>query len=528
MIFGQTSMALKHPFLDYEPLRRSTSSTSADEQTVNDKSDFKRRETSRTADDKQHRKRDEASAQCEVRYKESVAADMLSASRKRDLESHESQERNISGPEDKSEPKAVREKWFLKRGHSISFGGVFLFTAFVFFRPYELFPSLSWLSSAAFWIAIATLVAYVLTQMGLEGTITARPREVNLVLLLLLTGALSIPLALEPGRAFNSFTEFLKVVLIFIVMINVVRTEKRLNRLWILVLIASCWISIDAINDYRMDRLGLQGVRIKGVIGGLFDNPNDLALHLVTMIPIALALFFKSRNPLLKVLFLVTIMLIAGGVVATFSRGGFFALLAVGVVLLWKFARRSRLLIAPLAAAVVVLFMLLAPAGYGTRVSTTSDESAMARLDDLKRSLFIAVRHPLFGVGMNNYILFSNFDKATHNAYTQVASEMGVAAAAFYILFIIAPFKGLRRIENETYQVKSRRRFYYMAIALQASLAGYIVASFFASVAYLWYIYYLVAYSVCLRRLYDSDAERDLARPELPANDNFQDKSIFG
>ena len=128
---------------------------------------------------------------------------------------------------------------------------------------------------------------------------------------------------------------------------------------------------------------------------------------------------------------------------------------------------------------------------------------------------------------MDNYILFSNSNKATHNAYTQVASEMGAAAAVFYILFILAPFRGLRRIEHETYQVKSRRRFYYTAIALQASLAGYMVASFFASVAYLWYIYYLVAYSICLRRLYDSVVERDLARLELPANGNFQNKSIF-
>ena len=36
----------------------------------------------------------------------------------------------------------------------------------------------------------------------------------------------------------------------------------------------------------------------------------------------------------------------------------------------------------------------------------------------------------------------------------------------------------------------------------QASLAGYMVTSFFASVAHLWYVYYLVAYAVSLRRLY--------------------------
>ncbi|MGH9875506.1 MAG: O-antigen ligase family protein [Pyrinomonadaceae bacterium] len=418
--------------------------------------------------------------------------------------------------DEKIEVTEVKEKWILKRGHTISFAGLFLFTALVFFRPYELFPSLSWLSSAAFWIALATISAYVLTQLGLEGAITVRLREVNLIFLLLITGALSIPLALEPTRAFFSFVEFQKVVLIFIVLVNVVRTEKRLNQIWILILIATCVLSLGAINDYRLNRFALQGVRIKGMIGGLFDNPNDLALHLVTMMPIALALFLKSRNPLTKVIFLMMVILILAGVVTTFSRGGFVALMATALVLLWKVAGRSRWLLAPLVILLVVLFVVFAPHGYGTRVSTTSDESAVARIDDMKRSLFIAVRHPIFGVGMDNYILFSNLNKATHNAYTQVAAEMGAAAAVFYLLFIIAPFKGLRRVEREAFELKSKRRFYYAAIALQASLAGYMVASFFASVAYLWYIYYLVAYSVCLRRIYDSSVARDVAELSNP------------
>jgi hypothetical protein len=33
------------------------------------------------------------------------------------------------------------------------------------------------------------------------------------------------------------------------------------------------------------------------------------------------------------------------------------------------------------------------------------------------------------------------------------------------------------------------------------------VASFFASVAYYWNIYYLVGYAVCLRRLYEASGE---------------------
>src|SRR4029079_3627655 len=166
--------------------------------------------------------------------------------------------------------------------------------------PYEL-PSLMWLSKAAFWIALATLIIFLLTQLGLENSLTARPREVTLILLLSLTVILSIPLALEPGKAVDSFIEFLKVVLIFIVMVNVVRTETRLKTLWILVLIATCMLCVNAVNDYRLGLLALKGTRIKGSIGGLFDNPNDLALHLVTMFPIALALGFGSRYHLLKV-----------------------------------------------------------------------------------------------------------------------------------------------------------------------------------------------------------------------------------
>ena len=137
----------------------------------------------------------------------------------------------------------------------------------------------------------------------------------------------------------------------------------------------------------------------------------------------------------------------------------------------------------------------------------------MARLDDLKRSVFIAARHPVVGVGMDNYILFSNANKVTHNAYTQVAAEMGAAALVIYILFIVAPFKGLRKIEQQSFGNKSERRFFYAATALQASLVGYMVASFFASVAFLWYIYYIVAYAVCLRRIYDSAMEKNMATP---------------
>jgi O-antigen ligase len=120
----------------------------------------------------------------------------------------------------------------------------------------------------------------------------------------------------------------------------------------------------------------------------------------------------------------------------------------------------------------------------------------------LKRSIWVALRYPLFGVGLGNFHHKSVQELGTHNAYTQVASEMGIPAMIAYIIFLVHPLRKLRMIERELFERNENSRFYYLSIGLQASLVGYMVASFFAAVAYQWYIYYLVAYAIALRRIY--------------------------
>jgi putative inorganic carbon (HCO3(-)) transporter len=403
--------------------------------------------------------------------------------------------------------------WILKRGHALTFCGLFIFTFLVYFRPYELFPSLAWLSRSALVVAILTLALFIPTQLGLENRITARLREVKLALGLLLTGLLSIPLALDPSLAFKGVIEFFKVVVIFIVTVNVVRTERRLRGLILLVLSVSCVLSLAALNDYVHGNLALQGRRIAGLIGGLFSNPNDLALHLVTVIPISLTLFLGSRGPLKKGLYLTCSLLLTAGLVATFSRGGFLGFLCMIGFLAWKIARRNRVIVGVLALTVVLMGVALAPSAYRSRLATTDDDSALARTDEQKRSILVAARHPLFGVGMDNYILYSNTNKATHNAYTQVAAEMGLVAFGLYVWFLVTPFNRLRWVEAATRNSKRKPPAYYLAIGLQASLVGYMVVSVFASVAYQWYVYYLVAYAICLQRL--TFADSNLSKPSI-------------
>src|SRR6185369_678943 len=84
------------------------------------------------------------------------------------------------------EPPAIKGE-LLKRGHSLTYLGVFTFTLLVYLRPYELFPSLAWLSRSALVVAVLTLAVFIPTQLGLENRISARLREVKLAVALLVT-----------------------------------------------------------------------------------------------------------------------------------------------------------------------------------------------------------------------------------------------------------------------------------------------------------------------------------------------------
>jgi hypothetical protein len=55
--------------------------------------------------------------------------------------------------------------------------------------------------------------------------------------------------------------------------------------------------------------------------------------------------------------------------------------------------------------------------------------------------------------------------------------------------------------ENHLADPAHRRTAYYLSVGIQAASVAYIVCSLFASIQYLWYLYYPVAYAIALRRL---------------------------
>ena len=420
---------------------------------------------------------------------------------------------------------------FLKPGHVFSYAALFVFTIVLYARPAEFYPS-PITNSLALIVGIVTLACFIATQISLEGKLTARPSEVNLVLLFMLTALLSIPLAIDPAAAWHEFSgAFIRCVVIFVVMVNVVRTPFRLKSLVLMTIVVSIWLSIGALNDYRLGLTTVEGYRVSGRGDGIFGNPNDMALHLVTVIPLTIALFFVTRRFISRIVYVVSALVMISAVILTFSRGGFLGLLVASAFLAYKLGYRRRLTIAVAGVVVLLTLLALAPGNYPVRLasifvpSLDPVGSAGMRREILLRSILTAIRHPLLGIGMGNFHIVSIHELVTHNAYTQVASELGIAALVIYTMFMVTPLRKLGQIVSATRVAGRKSNYYYLAIGLQASLLGYMVSSFFASVAYLWYVYYLVAYAVCLRRMYESETGESVVikkrhrQVERPADD---------
>jgi putative inorganic carbon (hco3(-)) transporter len=406
---------------------------------------------------------------------------------------------------------------------NIAFAGFFVFTFLLYARPQEMFPELFGSIPLVKLVAIGTLLAYFIAKLTAGERLTRWTLELCMVLVIAALGILFTPIAAAPQDSLNLLTDvFLKVVIIFLLMINLIDTGDRLRAIIKLSVLCGTGLAVFAIFNYFTGNFMVEGKRttnrVAGIVAGMFGNPNDLALSLDLLLPLCVALALSSRG-WKRTFFFICTALLAVGVVVTFSRGGFLGLVALSLVLLWKLSRRNRGLTILAFLVATGFFLVAMPSGYSSRLTTifSYEEdptgSAQARRELLDRAFQVASNHLVVGVGMGNFHIYSIREQVAHNSYLEISAELGIAGLIAYLILIFAPLRGLRRIERETRTaprgalIKGRdappeQQAYYLSVALQAAFVAYIVCSFFGSVQYLWHIYYLVAYAVSLRQIY--------------------------
>jgi O-antigen ligase len=401
-----------------------------------------------------------------------------------------------------------RDRWLVRNGHFVTYIGLYLFSIMVLFRPYEIVPGLGFMSATAFYFAIVTLAIYIPSQLATEGNLTMFSTEVKAILAMALIALVTIPIAKEPGLAWEKFNDpFIKAVVIFIVLVNVVRTRKRLLGMMWLSFGIGIYLGFSALDLYMKGQFTVEEYRVAVDVRGMFGNPNDMAMHFVMMTPIVVALGIAAKSGVMRWIYYGMAVLFISANMVTFSRGGFLGLIACCMVLAWKLGRKYRLNVTIASIVFGGIANIAAPGNYGLRMLSifipgldpvgSSDQ----RRELLERSMLVTARNP-WGIGIGNFPIVGVRNLQTHNAFTQVSAELGILGLIAYLVFMLSPFRKLGAIERKLFDSDDLNWFYYLAIGLQASIIGYMVSSFFASVAYNWFIYYLIAYAVAFRRIY--------------------------
>jgi putative inorganic carbon (hco3(-)) transporter len=396
--------------------------------------------------------------------------------------------------------------------HWLAFAGVYLFTLMLYARPNDLAPALGDFPLVKI-VAIGALLIYIGSKISAGERLSVWTLEMTMLIVIAALGLLLMPIAASPEESLAVLTDiYLKTVIIFILMVNLIDTRQRIFSMWKLVVICGAALGVGAIKSYIKGEFTDKGLRIEGLVGGMFENPNDLATALDLLLPFAVALTLISKGRA-RLFYLVCAAVLAIGVLFTLSRGGFLGLIAASGVLLWKLGRSRRLKTTLGVALICGILLAVMPGGYGARIATIFNTeqdqtgSAQLRSELMKRAASIAISRPIVGVGMGNFHIYSIREKRAHNAYLEIAAELGVMGLIAYLILILAPLRSLHRIERRTMGMrsKSEREMYWLSVSIQAAFIAYLVCSFFSSIQYLWYLYYTAAYAVALKQIHAAE-----------------------
>jgi O-antigen ligase len=395
-----------------------------------------------------------------------------------------------------------------------AFWGACAFTLLLFMRPQDTLVALD-----------ALHLADVTAVLGIAAMVIARLRrglppvpltpEIAGVVALCLVMVGTAPFSIWPGGAIATVTDvFLKVLLVFLLLCHALSTPRRLRAMgWILV-ISMGYVAGRGVFDYVRGINLLAGGRLHGPVGGLMGNPNDLAMTMVTFLPLAMLIALSPGRWLARAFSGSIGLVMIATILLTRSRAGLLGLCVV-IPLVVVQAGRLRLVVAALLVAGLLVASPIVPAEFWQRaVSIANPEEDETGSREARKLLMVEawrtfLDHPVTGVGAGQ---FKNYNpperlepwRETHNVVLQMLVELGVLGGAVFAYLLWRAVTSLVRARRwlwrervgtapAAFQPDERAWLYTHTAAVTAGFAGWFTCAQFSSAGYYWTFYYLFA-----------------------------------
>lgn len=333
--------------------------------------------------------------------------------------------------------------------------------ALVIWAPLTFMTGVHFPASGPAVIAVLLLAAWIgtwPTARRQRAAVLARERWlVVAIVAFLVWNALSIMWAESSHAGLESFTEWLIVGAIFIVVataINKPRYARWMLLAFVLGGVASVAIGLASTGLHAAPEIASESAAEGRLTGGSTD-PNYLSAGLVASLIVAVALFAVLRGTLTRWVVGGSIVILVAGIIAAESRGALLAALVAAVAAFVLF-KRSRL---ALGAGLLTLVGLAA--GW-----VAADPSALSRLSNFSGTgtgrtelweiaLRVGKAHPFVGVGLGNFqtqeahyvqqpgilrnvAMVVEQPHVVHNMYLQAFAETGIVGFLLLAVVVVA------------------------------------------------------------------------------------------
>ena len=397
-----------------------------------------------------------------------------------------------------------------------------------FARPQSLVPVLQYLHLPAI---VVTLIAVSLLKMG---KLNIKDKQTILYILLLIEMILHGPIALNNYWAFKVFYAMGVTFIAYLGIVNLVDNDTKYDTLikyWIITFIFL------AIYGYFNANLHLPKYMRYGIgVGGFVGDANDYCMALNTIMPFAVFGIFSAKNTFKKIYFVLLVCLFLFIIILTESRGGFIGLVSVAI---YCWLRSNKKVVLGVLMGLLAIFALaVAPGSYWDEIQSIKTENTEAnpygtgaqRVYSWKLGWKMFLENPVIGVGQGNYAwnvgeteeeagvnwkTRSIRGRAAHSLYFTLLPELGIVGGTLYLLMIFISFKDLKNIKDTLIKRKTLvsdeyyKKVYYLALALEASLIGFLVSSIFISTLYYPNFWLLCAFILALNKIVSSNSNNN-------------------
>lgn len=313
------------------------------------------------------------------------------------------------------------------------------------------------------------------------------------------------------GAAVASSLEPLKLAVVAWLLARFLDRRGDFDRALLVIAGSLTVLALDAIWQVASGGGGFVVVEGPGAAAGrgLFHDNNDLARALLFGVALWSAFAAPPQSRRWRLGALLALAVTVEGIAFSGSRGGFIALAVAGSYLLFAHLRPLPAALAALALLVVIV-RVATPAPVARRIETiarpAAQSSVQSRLDIWREGVRRATARPLLGHGVGTFAVPhakgpGHPPRSAHNIYVELFYETGVVGLAAYLYFLGSTWAALVRLRGGSYGPPAAPWLRSRAIALEAGLIGFAVASLFLSNAFQSIPFVAAGAAVALRRL---------------------------